>query len=360
MKAKMKTLSFKYKLFLALTFIIFFYAICSVLFVNLYLKDVLRNRLINDGRVLASTISSHVTDEMLTGDYTTIDKFFKEVIKNNPEASYVFIEQEGRVLLRDSRGELPKEFVNIRHERGKVSYVVLKKGGQSYYDFSAPILGQSSSLRLGISGKAMEVTLRNTTRSLLFIAFVSFLAAISFSAFLSRKLIRPLSELTSSAVKIADGDYSEIIHAEGGDEVGKLSLAFGKMADAVRLREGNLREINEELEVVNVKLHEYIKELDRTRDELVKAKQDMAVVETKGAVLHHIRQPLTYLIMSIDLLTNEIRKGNEVDMDDLQKRLNVVREAGLKLSDLLKKFENLREYRVVEYPGNTRLIDIEE
>jgi len=165
--------------------------------------------------------------------------------------------------------------------------------------------------------------------------------------------------LTASAIEIANGNYSKKVTIQSNDEVGQLADAFIKMEDAVKIREKELREINEELEEVNVRLHEYINELNRTKDELIRTKQDAAVVETSRAVLHHMRQPLTYLIIAIDLLLAEIKEKGALDTAATQKNLRAVEEAGYKLTELLKKFENLKEYKVVEYVDEIKILDID-
>ena len=85
----------------------------------------------------------------------------------------------------------------------------------------------------------------------------------------------------------------------------------------------------------------------------------MAVIDTARAFLHHIRQPLTYLAMAIDLLSDEIREGNELNIASLQKKLRVVEEAGTTLAELLRKFDNLKEYKVMLFDDTTKITDIE-
>lgn len=357
----MKNLSLRYKLFVVLSVLIIFYAVWAALLVNFYLKNVLKKHFVNNGKVLVATLSSHLVDEMLINDFVEIYAFFDNTMINNSDVSYLFIEKNGNVLLHTFRDGFPKGLLNIGHKNSEVDYVLVTTDKETYYDFSAPIFGGTAgTLRLGMSGKMLEKLLSDTTLSLLCVAFAVVVVALAFSIIISKTLIKPLSMLTASAIEIADGNYSKTVQSHGDDEVGKLSRAFSKMEDAVKIREKKLKEINEELRDVNLKLHEYIEELNRTKDELVKSKQDMAVVETTRAMLHHMRQPLTILILAIDIVADEMQKGKAFNARELLKKLQAVEESGIRLADLLKKFEKLREYKTIEYSDDTKIVDIGE
>ncbi|KAF0145939.1 MAG: response regulator with CheY-like receiver AAA-type ATPase and DNA-binding domain [Nitrospirae bacterium] len=356
----MKNLSLKYKLFLSTAVVVILYAVSSILFVNLYIKNTFQKESIRDGKALVAAMSLHIIDDLLTKDFVAIGKFFDQIMATNSEVSYIFIEKDGEVLLHTFQGGFPRKLLDVVHERNTVDYVIVKTAEETYHDFSAPIFeGRAGFLRVGISEKMGEDAIRKTIQSLLIIALVCVIIALGVSILISRKLTKPISLLTSTATEIADGNYSKVIEVHGDDEVEKLSGAFNKMAGAVKIREKELREVNEELEAVNIRLHEYIEELNRAKDELVKSKQDRAVTETSKAMIHHMRQPLTYLVMAIELFTDEIQ-GGAFNMDTIQKRLFAIEEAGMKVSELLKKFEALKEYKTVEYSDRTKIIDIGE
>jgi signal transduction histidine kinase len=132
------------------------------------------------------------------------------------------------------------------------------------------------------------------------------------------------------------------------------------MIHAVKLREDELRDSNRELEDVNVKLQENMVKLQKTSEDLIRSKQDAAVVETARAFLHHLRQPLTYLTMAIELLADEITEGDPLDYASSKKKLDAIMNAGQRLAELLNKFETLHSYKIVAYDNATKIIDIED
>jgi len=358
----MKNLSLKYKLFFVLSLTVLLYAVFSALFVNFYLKNLLKKHFVDMGKVLTATVSNRIVNDLLIKNFVEIVASFDGVMKNNPDVSYLFIEKDGHVLLHTFREGFPIGLLNIGHKKNETDYVLVETGNGSYYDFSTPIFReQTGTLRIGMSVRNIEKTLNNANKSLLYVALASVAATLVFSIIISKKLIKPLSMLTDSATEIANGDYSKTIQTyDSDDEVGKLTEVFNKMINAIKLRENQLRETNEDLEVYGVKLFEYIEELNRTKDELVKSKQDQAVVQTSKAMLHHVRQPLTYLVMAIEIFTDELQEGKNLNTDEILKKLRIVEAAGNRVTEILKKFEKLKEYKSYEFSDSTKIIDIEE
>jgi two-component system response regulator HydG len=331
--------SLMYKLFCVLSSTVLLYAALSVLFVNLYFKKVLKGHYIEMGKVLSATMASNVVDGVLTGDNLPVHSYFESVMENDPEVSYIFIEKEGRVLLHTFEGGFPPGLLDVGHEKERQGYVIVRDDGRTYYDFTAPIFGgRAGALRLGLSGMMIKDTLDRTIESLMYIALGLLAFALVFSVVVSRRVIRPLAMLTSSSLEIAGGNYSKTVPVVGEDEVGTLARSFNAMAGALKAREERLREMNEEL---------------------IKTRQDKAVVETTRAMLHHLRQPLTYLILAIEMFTEEIEKEGAINYEEASSKLVAVEDAGLRVAEVLRKFENLKEYRSLGSGENAGIIDIE-
>lgn len=357
----MKHLSLRYKILLAFVSFILVYVFFSILFVNLYLKDVLKKNFIQTGRTLTSTMASHLADDVLVGDLITIDAFFEDIRKSDPDVSYIFIEKDGAVIVHTFTEGFPRNLLNVGHAGRQMDYVLVQAGGETFYDFAFPVFeGKGGTLRLGLSGKTIETSMQRTLTMLLLVTASLLLVGTIFSIYISQRLIQPLVQLTSSAMAITEGNYAEPVSVAGEDEIGELSRVFTTMTDAVKVREKELRETNEQLEMYGVRMYEYIEELNRTKDELVRAKQDAAVVETSKAFLHHMRQPLTYLIMAIEMLTDEISEAPYLNAESLSVKLRAIEDAGKRLAEMLRKFEQLKEYKTVSFSDKTRIIDIDK
>jgi two-component system sensor histidine kinase BaeS len=61
--------------------------------------------------------------------------------------------------------------------------------------------------------------------------------ALVLSVILSRRLTRPIKELTSAASRISEGDLTSRVRPPSRDELGELSAAFNRMAEALAVQE---------------------------------------------------------------------------------------------------------------------------
>jgi signal transduction histidine kinase len=107
--------------------------------------------------------------------------------------------------------------------------------------YSRPGVGDVLAATTPIRGTPLLVTVERPMRAILarplattrLLALISLVLA-SVGAFivwlLSRRIVRPLSELTRAAEAIAAGDYGRRVSVESGDEIGRLGSAFNRMA----------------------------------------------------------------------------------------------------------------------------------
>jgi two-component system response regulator HydG len=341
--------------------LILFVALFLAVFMKVYVRDIMQKESVEDAKALVAILAENIADAVLTGDFVEVDKRFVQVRRHNSEVSYIFLVKDGRVLHHTFAEGFPKRLIDIGHRSDDVDYVVVKAGEKTYYDYSSPVFGgRAGMLRLGMEERYDEGVIKETVKSLGAITAAVLLTAMGLSVLVSRRLLIPLGELTRSAMRIAEGEHTTQVPAETDDEVGMLATAFNKMSVAIQVRENRLKEINAELETVNLKLHDHIGQLAVTANELARAREDTAVVDTARTILHHTRQPLTYLTMAAEMLADELAAEKPRDMESIAIKLEVVREAGDRLSDLLRKFDNIHEYRVVRPDSTTRILDIDE
>lgn len=74
-----------------------------------------------------------------------------------------------------------------------------------------------------------------TTRALAIIAALLAVFGAAMAWLLSRRITRPLVDLTIAAEAIAHGDYRQHVNARGTDEIGRLGAAFNRMAERVEM-----------------------------------------------------------------------------------------------------------------------------
>lgn len=102
-------------------------------------------------------------------------------------------------------------------------------------------------------------------------------------AFVSRAMTQPIRRLILFTNRLADGDLSARVPIRGNDEIGRLGRAFNAMADA----------------------------LGRARERLVAAEKEAAWREMARQIAHEIKNPLTPMRLSAQLLPRAYREKPE-------------------------------------------------
>lgn len=125
-------------------------------------------------------------------------------------------------------------------------------------------------------------------------------------ALIIRRSLQPIRELTALARRIERGDYRPAEVAGGNDEIGQLAREFAGMADAIRERDGRLRNQNIALEEAYGAL------LDAQRAQ-VRAERLAAIGEVSSRITHELRNPLSSLGLNVEMLADELPEGGSAD-----------------------------------------------
>ncbi len=112
------------------------------------------------------------------------------------------------------------------------------------------------------------------------------LALIVLIAWYTRSATRPIAELVSAARRVARTDLEFEVPATGRDEIGTLSRTFNEMLADLRRK----------------------KDLE---EELRRAEQSAVVGRLASGIAHEIRNPLNFINLSIDHLTEKLAPNRE-------------------------------------------------
>lgn len=114
-----------------------------------------------------------------------------------------------------------------------------------------------------------------------FILVIGLLAAFAFNLLLKRSM-RSLGDLTDAADEVAAGNLTPWMPVPTGDEIGRLSTAFGRMT---------------------TRLRELIHEIEVTRPLA-------ALGEFAAQLSHEVRNPLSSIRLNLQEIQREVRRGN--------------------------------------------------
>ncbi len=79
-----------------------------------------------------------------------------------------------------------------------------------------------------------QMFVKSVHRYLIWASIAAFVLALALSVILMKRLLGPLTKMTGTAQRIAEGDYSGEVPVVSDDEVGRLSAAFNRMSASLR------------------------------------------------------------------------------------------------------------------------------
>jgi signal transduction histidine kinase len=191
----------------------------------------------------------------------------------------------------------PKMVNEIRHQ------------GRLLYDFTADV---SRREREKIS------ILINSSRQIFIYSLGLFLVmGLIQGHFVARRIVVPLAEIERTTKRISRGDFTYITPVDRSDEIGSLMAAFNRM----------------------------VKELREHQDALLQAKKLAALGTLTSGVAHEINNPLSNILTSTQILSEELEEG---EVAYKRKLLANIEEQTKKASDIVRnllEFSRKREFQ---------------
>jgi two-component system, OmpR family, sensor histidine kinase BaeS len=110
-----------------------------------------------------------------------------------------------------------------------------------------------------------QMFLASIHRYLIWASLAALVLAFVISYLLTRRLLRPLSQMAAISRALAAGDFSARVEVTSGDEVGQLGLAFNRMTDSLerieQLRKNMVADVAHELRTPLTNLRGYVEAL---------------------------------------------------------------------------------------------------
>ncbi|MBN2712970.1 MAG: response regulator [Planctomycetes bacterium] len=160
------------------------------------------------------------------------------------------------------------------------------------------------------------------------------------------KEARKVSPRTVRMLLTGDRDRSTTIEAVNTGEIYRFASKPWHNEELLAIINQCIEKYN--LEEENIRLRKQV-------EEMIKAE---TVRQMTVTLSHEINNPLTALGGFIELLI-EKDKAKE-DMSDLGKTLEVMREAWTKIATIMRKMQDIKEVKTVEYTEGSLMIDAKE
>lgn len=137
-----------------------------------------------------------------------------------------------------------------------------------------------------------QMFLSSIHRYLIWASLAALGLAFVLSFLLLRRVLRPLSQMTAIAGKMASGTFSARVDIISSDEIGQLGLAFNRMADSLekleKLRKTMVADVAHELRTPLTNLRGYLEGLND------------GVIEPSTETFHMLQQEVLRLVHLVD------------------------------------------------------------
>lgn len=278
-----------------------------ILAVDKYYYNNVENMLTNQIRVSVRFYDTYLSSNSLKNNVqNNADLFW-----NNTSAEVQIIDNSGQMLM-DSIGN----YIPGKVKAGDVKKALKGKSAttierdisskEKVFCISYPLKSDGKVqgvLRFVTSLEEVDKTIIRISAILILIGIIIILIGGMSSIFLSNTIIKPLSEITEMAKKIATGNFKERIVKKRNDEIGELSDTINVMADEI-------------------------------------VKNDNLKNEFMASISHELRTPLT----SIKGWASTIRTGDLNDKEEIMDGLEIIEKESDRLSKLVEELLDFSKF----------------
>lgn len=252
-------------------------------------SDRIERELLNRGQALISMTAVASTNALLTEDLGALAEIIQKV-ERQPDVAFCEIsDSRGYILGTTSPDRLGKRLpLRVAHSD---SFPLAP--GDPTLDLREDIRIEGQvvgTVTLGLSTARMDSSMHKTWRDGIFFILLALVVGSLAAWALSLATTRKLHSMVEAAAKIGKGDLDVRLPVKSRDEVSMLAIAFNNMVTSLkRASEEALREHRQ-----------------RTQAERL-----ACVGEMSASIAHEIRNPLSAVINSVNLLSTDALKGAE-------------------------------------------------
>lgn len=200
-------------------------------------------------------------------------------------------------------------------------------------------LSNGDHLILQTSQTALEESVGIINRFTLYPASVAFLAAIILAFFVTRRISKPVVELTEITKRMKNLDFSSRYEGEADDEIGVLGRNFNDMSATLDKTIGELNQANEQLRG------------DIEREKAIEEARKNFI----SNVSHELKTPISLIRGYAEGIRDEV-----IEPQDFEEYLSVIIEESEHMSSMVRELLTLSKLESHHVPTYYEVVDVRE
>ena len=192
-------------------------------------------------------------------------------------------------------------------------------GEKQYLAAVADIPGTPWFVTIDVPYDAMLSPVHEFVRRMSLIALMALGGGMLAGYFVSRRISRPLRDLTEAAVAVAAGNFSSAPRIDRSDELGRLGHAFAAMASEVQVARD---ELERKVELRTQDLNATLQQLHEAQDALVRREKLALLGQLASGVGQELRNPLGVMTNALHHLKQDLRE----EPASVQQYLDIVQQ----------------------------------
>ncbi len=202
----------------------------------------IRNQLERRGLAVSRSLAATSKASLATYNYIALEQTANQTQKDDPDIVYVIVhDKEGRVAGYSGRADLQGTFLEdevsrraLSSEQPLTQTASRDPDAEPVMDMAVPVFIPGSdhrwgTVRVAVTLEPMFEQIRQTRLLIVGIGCVALLLGIVLSNYAARRITRPLGTLVDATIEAAQGNLSQNIDVETGDEVEILASNFSIM-----------------------------------------------------------------------------------------------------------------------------------